>query len=250
MLAKAEQIWRRGLEALAARNGPADLSPAGDGEGAADYFRSRILGLGADGEILVERPGVAGISTAMAVGKAVHVTLMADGQRWQGTARVRGLEAASLNGAVTVPALRLSPATEIRSGQRRQFYRIALSSLDIEGLTLAAEGSAGSVKPLAAQVVNLSAGGLGARLPAGVRPGDVPKRGEALRCTIPLLGARGDVAVRARLVHVEPLPERAIYLGLQFEFDDPAAKKRIQDDLARFVTDVERKQLRRTRGAA
>lgn len=246
-------IWRSAIDALAKRNGAVELCAAMPDEqgGEPELHRTRLLRVDADGTMLVERPGVAGVSRAMAADQAVLLTAPWQGQRWQGRSTVLGLERVALTGDLVLPALRLSPASGVRSGQRRRFYRVGLTSVDLAGMTLAVEAATpeGGEAPLKATIANLGGGGMGAIVPLDAQTAASLRKGRTFRCQFRLPDANHALELHARLVHVEPLPERRIYLGLAFTFADAAQEKRVQDEIARFVTELDRKQLRRLRGA-
>ena len=264
--------WLEMLRELADRNGSVELTPIDDsGEGdqagataaptggpdqtatqappQTHTCRARLLEVGRDQKLLVEMPPRPGAAQALRRAAAVHVLVMNHGQRWTGRSPVLGTQRYQLNERNHVLALQLGGTTDVRSAQRRRFYRANTAAIEMPNVLLAAvdDQLAKEIGPLEARMLNISGGGLGLRLEG--REVRQVLTGQVYCCRFQLPGDQEGMVVNARIVHAEPTRDRALYLGMSFEFADDAHRQRVQDRIIRFTTRLEREQLQRQRRA-
>ena len=63
-------------------------------------------------------------------------------------------------------------------------------------------------------------------------------------CQFTLPTVQGPIEIPARLVHISPLSDKTVYLGLKFEGDE---QFEYETDIIRFTTSQQRLQLKRRR---
>lgn len=259
----SRRLWEQILHELATRNEAVELTPLSEttdepGDEAASSrarsYRSRVLAAGKDGSLLVELPTAPqDAASALKAAPAVEVVVTRAGQRWAGECPALGPIRHQLNGQTTVIALRLGEAVQVRSAQRREFYRVTTSGLRMDPLWLRPQVAFDDPKqslPLArAHLVNLSGSGLGVRLEHPELTANTVQHGQMFRCRFQLPGEPDPVTVSARVVQIEPAEQQMVYLGMELVFADDAEQRRVQDQLVRFATEVERHRLRRQRRA-
>ncbi|MFW6060131.1 MAG: flagellar brake protein [Phycisphaeraceae bacterium] len=262
----SRRLWQDMLADLAARNGSVELTPltgatgdpsaeAGEQAGAivsaAAPCRSRLLAVGEDGSLLVELPQTPEKAAALREAAEMEVLLASAGQRWVGRCRVLRAVRHQLNRRTTVVALRLGKAAQVRSAQRRRFYRVSTAGLAMEPLWLWPRTDANEPRPPAvkARLVNLSGSGMGLRLEHPHTTAGDAWHGQVYHCRLCLPGEDEPVTVDAQVVHVEPADHDTLQLGLAFAFAGDAEQRRVQDQIVRFTTELERQRLRRQRRA-
>lgn len=256
-------IWRQAVCDQVTRNGAVEVtSLAKQPNGAvAPMYRCRLLDSDPSGGLIVERPTQAGVSAQLAAGVEVQVVIVHEGQRWEARCRVvDGLEYA-LNASTSTRALRLTSPAMVASGQRRQFFRVGVGRGEA-GISLFAElppvatgqgDSALTFRPapveLKATLANLSGGGMGVTVPCSPQVTACLKATREFRCELQIPQLPEAVDIPVRLIHLEPLANDHLYLGLSFRFDGPNHERLAQDAILRFSTELQRRQLRRQRGA-
>lgn len=250
MSSTSSRLSRQALEQIAQRNAAVEISRA-DGTQA---HHCRLLSISSDDSLLIERPALADVQTLLAVGTPVRLIVNHQGQRWEDRRVVLGEQRFALNDAIAVNAVRLSRASQVTSGQRRQFFRAGTGVSEVK-VTLLPDtdrshytaDDGGELEPLVPTTVNISGGGVGVRLDASREMMQKLFKSRVHRCQIQLSAKSAPIEVRTRLIHVEPMPGGVYYLGLEFQFDTPGEREHIQDQIARFTTDVQRQQIRRQR---
>jgi len=196
----------------------------------------------------VERPVVAEAVHHTRVGEPIGVGVSNENQRWLLLTSIVDATDHQLNARQDVPALILAPPHKVRSGQRRQFFRVATVGINQQSAILMpshadeiTDDSAGACR---VGLVNISGGGFWVAVASSET--EPFQMGEACVCrlTLPHLTFPMDVPVRIR--RVSPLDGGRTYLGLQFDFDDNdgPASTRIIDEVCRFATQVQREQIR------
>lgn len=257
MDAAAYQVWRDALRTLADRNGGVDVCPpAGRRNDPPPSYRCRLLALGDDKTLVIERPTAGGASQHVEPGATLWVLAINGPHRWEGRCRVLETETFALNKDTSVRALRLSDAEDIRSGQRRQFFRVNTGDSDLQLALiythLAPVGARkGADEPrLDVRAINISGGGLGLRLALNprVKVTEWVRLGRVYTCMLQLPGMT-PIEVAARLVHIEPMHNDALYLGMEFVFENDHFGRHVQDNIAKYAAELQRRQLRRQRGA-
>lgn len=232
----------------------------------APTYRVRLLSL--EGGVLVERPQSADAARYLRDGTVLRVLAAEKDDRWEFVAAVAGQELHALNRATKVPAVRLSPTGAARSAQRRSFFRVSAAGVPLkpvwlrpmEGVKpapspaeleanpgqLAAEPLAAPLylhEPFPTTLLNVGGGGIGVEAPLRVAQ-QLPRiLSYSARLELPTLPRAIDVATK--LVHLQPRDDGTHYMGLAFEFADPAAKRRDVDLLCKFTTWLQRQQLQR-----
>jgi len=262
----------------------ADGKPEGDESDAIGQnliWRVRLIGL-TDTEIHVEQPSTLGQTIALEEGIDLIGVLAIGQNRWMFETRNLGRAKAKLNASREIVVLRLKMPTHVERCQRRSFYRISTVGLVLpkvecwpvldQGSLPTAEASnqtrimmledeqivgritnghsEGLVTPdvgsgVLARMVNIGGGGLG----LVIEPNDAKGLGSQklfwmavdLRPEIP-----APLGVAARLAHTHIDSEQRVYAGFAFEFDhNPGHKNFVVDRICKYVTMMQREQLRR-----
>ncbi|TVQ30113.1 MAG: hypothetical protein EA376_13975 [Phycisphaeraceae bacterium] len=262
----------------------ADGKPEGsedDSIGQNLIWRVRIIGL-SETEIHVEQPSTLGQTIALEEGIDLIGVLAIGQNRWMFETRNLGRARARLNAEKDIVVLRLQMPTHVERCQRRSFYRISTvglvlpkvecwSVLDQNSLGAAeasnqtritmledeqvvgrinnghAEGMlAPEVGPgFMARLVNIGGGGLGLVVdPSNAKGLEARKLywlAVDLRPQIP-----APLGVAARLAHTHIDSEQRVYAGFAFEFShNPGHKRFVVDRICKYVTLLQREQLRR-----
>lgn len=258
----APRKWLEIIKGLAEQNGSVRVclssKPIGEGGQCA---RTRVLALDGDGQTLIEEPGFREVGGRLRPGAEIDVLVVSEGIRLVGYCQVAEQVKYALNKKTRVDALLLSPPTKVESGQLRDFYRAPVGAgVDIDPvllwldeadeLTAERAGEAG-IDPLTvhkALLLNISGGGVGLALAADKALASVLQIGTScvLRAELPELDE--PLEQRGRLVHVDKLDHGDLYLGIQFQFDDPAVQKRVEDQMQRLSVWLQRRVLKKDRG--
>lgn len=254
------QCWLDTVSHLAARNGAVQLSLSQKAGGAAAsdlVCRVRLLDVEDEGALIIERPAAGDIAAQMTPDQVVSVLAVNDRQRWRGRCKVERSVKFTLNDATTVPAIKLSAALAVESGQRRDSFRVDTSAVDLPLVRLTyapgelndkPEVTAGESGTIVGRMLNLSGGGMGLSV-EHVKPiAHKPVSGGRYRCEFSLPTFATPIVLHARLVHVEPVAG-GTYLGLEFEFTGPEDHRHLRTHIVKFATQLERLHLRRQRGA-
>ena len=258
----SHEAWHQILTDLVSRNGAVEVGavPGDEQDLAPPVYRTRLLSLAEDGSLLIERLRGAGVSRQFSKGAWVNVIAGELSQLWKGRCRVIGLENHRLNASTFVRALRLSPALEICSGQRRQFFRVGTAAGRMQPVMLMPEAACdgpdadGPRYPtdavaFATQLLNISGGGLGVRLARSDNRSQWLRPGQQFRCLFHLPTVNWRIEVEGRLTRVEEMAHRGTYLALRFEFGDELHQRRVEDRIVRYCTGLQQTQIRRQRRA-
>lgn len=261
----SRRMWYQSLRHLAARNRPVEVTPlvregestdSGEAAGgreplvaAGPSCQTRVLEVHADDSLTLELPSRPAEAWPLRRAAAADVLLVNEGQRWVGRCPLRREVQHPLGDRQRVLAVRLGVATEVRSGQRRNFFRAALTGVEpvVVRLSPVERGGVGSRTVLETRLLNLSGTGLGLCLdrPRADEPAIVP--GRVYQCEFALPGDAVPLRLRAQLIHARPTCEEGIYLGMAFEFASRREQHRVQEQIVRFTTQLERQQLQRRR---
>lgn len=256
------QPWYQALRELAARNGSVRVTPLGDLEAdaaepdteptaASHTCLTRLLAVNDDESLMLELPPAPAEAGALRRAAALDVLAHNEGQRLIGRCPVLEQVRHRLNARTGVLALRLGPAQRIYSGQRREFFRAELDADEALStrLTLLEPKGDEPRTPFKAQLRNLSGSGMGLLLEHSPADPRALIAGRAYRCQFQLPGDEQGIDLDAHLVHARPTNKGAIYLGMAFHFANRAEQHRIQEQIVRFTTMLERKRLQRRRSA-
>ncbi|MFA9477482.1 PilZ domain-containing protein [Phycisphaerales bacterium AB-hyl4] len=254
-------IWRQIINDVADRNAGVELMPwhvaEGEGTDGDQRFRVRLLAAESDGRLVVQQPANREQRRWLELGAWIGVLLVFNNQRWLGRCRV--IETAdrfSLNATTHVAAIKLDAASEVRSSQRRSAFRANTAAIDLSPARLASiakhppgQPPAHVPPPVEAQLLNISISGLGLAVdPTGQHVQQL-LQSRRYQCQFTLPGFDDAITVIVRLIHARPQQNRTVYLGLQFEFNDPGQQRQFEDRLARFTSHLERETLRKRRGS-
>lgn len=246
--------WYDTLRELVLRNEPVQATPLADPQAeldgqaeGADKCRTLLLSVEEDESLVVALPATAEEAQPLRRAAALDVVTLSGGQRWVGRCRVLGPVYHQLNDQRRVLALRLGPAEHVRSAQRREFFRAETAAIDMAPvrLTQVEPKPDDPAEPFEARLLNLSGGGIGIRLERS--SADMICGGRRFACHFQLPADTEPIDVQVSLVHVEQAHERALYLGMAFDFASETQRRRIQDQIVRFTTELERKRLQRRR---
>ncbi len=271
------------LEALQRRNGPVEvlgIPSDGDERGAA-WYRVRLLEFSPAG-LVIERPQISEESRYIQPDSFVRVSV-ADGlERWQFLAHVEKVILHPLNATTRVPALKLSAPMEIRTGQRREFFRVLTAAAGLRPVLLtplpaqpevqpaiSTGGSSPSSdtlpfpgpptppaqpapaplnfppQPFRASLLNIAGGGLGAEAP--LRLASQICLVTFYRCRLELPTCPDPLELGASVKHIDLMDNGAYYLGLSFECLNAVEHRQCIDAICRFSAWFQRRQLQRLR---
>lgn len=256
---------------LAERNTAVDLSPKlPDGvTGPPSSYRGRLLWVEEHGGLGVERPVQPRAAGELPAGQAVELLLAEETTRLRADTRIVAVRPHRLNAETTIVALRLEPPHDIRSDQRREFYRASTLAVGLDPvlfepirhgasalpggspLSDASETAAADLgaKRVEGLVINVSGGGLGVSVPASRRLLDSLPPSRCYTTDLALPDGEPPVRLTLKLVHVQPIEGGRVFFGMQIEEPDPGLRSEIEDRLVRFATSLERRELRRKRRA-
>lgn len=281
--------WRRSLEQLCERNGSLEIAVAQHfddqraGAGSANHlvWRVRLLKLEDEG-ILVEQPSALGQTIHLDEGLQLVAVIAIGQNRWMFRTNLIEKTRFALNQRMRMTALRLEWPKKVERCQRRSFYRVSTTALNLPNLQLyplldpttvwqAEEDSRARVAmgqdalirgdqipdakpvlpevapPFNAKLINIGGGGVG--LMAEFEHNSLINRHRLywMQLTLPPV-LMTPFGVQARLAHTHLDSAQNIYLGMQFEFNQSAGYRDfIVDQVCRYVTETQREQLRRIR---
>lgn len=241
-----EEIWHNGLIDLADREGSLDVTPlVGDDNAVDTTYRTRVLAFDQNtGAITIESVGESPLPPAC----EIKLVMQVGPHRFQGVCRLKKWVQFRVNENTVLPAIALEPAHKICSAQRRSFFRVATAGALIDPVKIQPAGTGDESVDVA--LVNISAGGIGVSLAATPELARSLPRSRLYDCSVTLPGLDQPLTLTARLVHFQLMPQRMLYLGLEFEFQSAKQRREAEDMIARFTAYQQRKQLRRTRGTA
>ncbi len=260
-----QHAWKRVLSEAVVRNGRLTLGKSYDGDEASapPRFASRLLALGPDGTLLVQRPLKHGISNLCRNGARVDLFLPDGSQWWGGRCTVQGKLRYLLNEDTVVHALRLSPPEKVWSAQRRRFYRVDAAGCGLETVHVVPTGSPADEAPLPigdldkahgrdcfeAKLHDISGGGMGLRIDARSQLAHWLKPGLTLRCVFRIPGDPRPLDVPAVLSRTEKVGGGKLHLGIAFNFEQAHQRHKFEDRIVHFTTGLQRQQIQRQRGA-
>lgn len=242
-------------QSLAQRDGAVEVRAEDAGETVGTTYKVRLLELLGDGEMLIDMPTQAGAASELYRGAAVSVLVIEGVRRLVGYCRVLGTEQYELAGGQRTRSLRLSRPGAVESAQRRRFFRVNAGGSVTHPVELAlldpggGPGKLPGVKPLHAALLNIGGGGMGVTIDHSRELGATLRRTTRFQATVQLPGPGEPLRVAMRLVHVQPTQGNTLYLGFEFDCVGTAEQRRVEDQVVRVATCLQRQQIRRQRGA-
>jgi c-di-GMP-binding flagellar brake protein YcgR len=243
-----QKPWQDMLRYLGQTNGAVDLSPdSQDSPGKAPSWRCRMLAF--DGErIVLQRPEPPEAIRYLRSGEPVAVGIVDENYRWLLLTHVRGMSHYQLNDKTRVPAVVIEHPHTVRSGQRREFYRVPAVGCDVDSIVMLPDGADADsdAKSFNATLVNVSGGGIGVSAPSNV--GSRVALDDAYVCRIMLPMLKFPLMIPVQIKRIDETERGRYYLGLQFNFaeDEPGAQRLI-DEICRFAAHLQRIQIRMMR---
>jgi len=243
-----QKPWQDMLRFLGQTNGAVDLSPdRQDLSGKAPTWRCRMLGF--DGErIVVQRPDPPEAVRYLRSGEPVAVGIVDDNYRWLLLTHVRGMSHFQLNDKTRVAAVVIEHPHTVRSGQRREYYRVPAVGCHVDSVVMLpdSDDANGEARSFNATLVNVSGGGIAVSAPPNV--GRKLAIGDEYICRIILPMLTFPLMVPVAIKRIDETERGRYYLGLQFNFteDEPGAQRLI-DEICRFAAHLQRIQIRMMR---
>jgi len=243
-------------------------------------WRVRVLSI-TDEEIIVEEPAALGQQIPISAGVRLIGVLPVGQNRWMFWTSSLGGVMQALNGSREVRALRLAMPETVERCQRRSFYRVSTVGLDLPAVdcralldlnsaipaeaasrarvealrdgqvagfvteNLEAFGLPDAGPPFPASLVNIGGGGVGLMVEPDHAGALVQQKRYWLNIPL-LLESSTPIGAVARLTHIHLDSQQRRYAGMAFEFDhNPSYRGFLVDLLCRYVTELQRAQLRR-----
>jgi len=261
MASAVDTIWRATFEAVAAHNLGVVLSVHPAGADKPLSFRTRLFEF-SDRGMTVEFPAGPDARRTLRPDTFVSLLVVHGSNRWQCRSHIHKLGFYKLNASTKVHAARLGPPLDVESAQRREFYRVSLTGVEVEPVQMMRiveqqadnDGPPGEhlrggepVPPtsFACQLINLSGGGMGVEAPQQAAP-ELLLDARYL-CILTLPNDATPIEVTARLLHLRTNGDGSTYLGLEFEFDDRPSRQHCVDRVCRFTAWYQRTEQQRLR---
>lgn len=238
--------WQQMLNNIAAHNAPAELT-RGDSTNVETMvtYRSRVFEVLEDGCIIVETPRQAVLDHSFGNGDDIELLLMQEGERLVATCTIRETFVYEVNETLRVTCYRLSPGRRPKREQRRSFFRVGVAAMELKPVKLVHENEENRFE-FNGRLVNISGGGLGITVRAARRVLNDIKRSRSYQCAA-WLGEEERVMAPVRIAHIEALGEDGLYLGVEFDIDDPSESNFIEQKMQHRCTEIQREQLQRRR---
>ena len=239
------------LGILAERDAPVELSRQESGSKAPPLvYKTRLFMVLEDGSIVVETPQRAVRDKSFGNGDDVELTLMHNSERLIATCTILETNIREINENLRVLSYRLSPGRRPQRDQRRSFFRVGVAAMDLKPVVLSyeverEEDEEKTVYQFKAQLVNISAGGLGVSIRASRGVLGQIKRSRKFDCHAVLGGVAVDAPVH--VAHIAAIGDDGLYLGLSFEPDNEADARSLEDTMLQRCTEFQRMQLKKRR---
>lgn len=242
--------WRDVTSHILERNGAITLNPMSvENDAFSDEFSygSRLLDMTAK-HLVVEVPNSVQGRQHFEPEARVHVTMVYKTMRVELTCKVKGRIKHKINSNVEVIAYELSHPTQIRSAQRRAFFRASVSAMPIAPIIFTpmdpAFGHPVYDKSINANLINISGGGMGLI----IHKNDVEKiiGIKQFECELELPQDEGKLKLilLCQVMHTTTGRRGDVYTGIQFIMDDATEKKETVDMLVKYTTWVQREHLK------
>ena len=178
----------------------------------------------------------------------VYVTMVYHAMRVELACKVKGRIKHNINENVQVIAYELTYPTQIRSAQRRAFFRATVSAMPIAPIIFTPMdptlGHPMYDKSIKANLVNISGGGMGLIIPKE----DVNKLSgiKNFECELELPQDKGKLKLilLCQIMHTTTGRRGDVYAGVQFHIDDPTEKRETVDMLVKYTTWIQREHLK------
>lgn len=241
---RTQDSWQAALNHVKVYQGVVEVHPA-DGKEAPSEFMCvvQMLSLATDGQMVLALPKDPAGREALRAAEELWVTVVDGRHRWIGRCPVQ--EVLDKDEDSTRHRVRLERARQIVSGQRRDYYRLDTSDLDVTPVELVPADVPEPEQRLAGRMLNISGSGLGVAVSQDDPQVGQLRQGPRFTCQFQLPGMSEGVSAPARLMHVKAMPDRWIYLGLHFTDSAEVDLERVQDQIVRNITHLEREKLRR-----
>jgi|GEM_PF-2385669 len=238
--------WQSMLIDIAAHNAPAEISRGNSSDiNAAVTYRSRVFEVLDDGCIIVGTPRQAVIDRSFGNRDDVELLIMHNNERLVATCTIRETFVYQVNDSLRLTCYRLSPGRRPKREQRRSFFRVGVAAMELKPVKLIHENEEARFE-FQGRLVNISGGGLGISVRASRQILNQIKRKRSYQCAA-WLGEEEHVNAPVRIVHIEALGEDGLYLGVEFDIDDPSQLQFIEQKMQHRCTEVQRLQLQRRR---
>ncbi len=282
--------WRQCLEDLGQRDGAIEIAVArdfdDDGPCASHImWRVRLLQV-TDEEIVVEVPSTMGQTVPLNDDVQLIAIFSVGQNRWMFRTETLGGTSVQLNHRHTLRAVRLRMPEQVERCQRRNYYRIETTTLNLpriqvwplldpksvvlaeraneiafeESLTELEEGHdpdpfvlTQETRPelgpkLTATLLNLGGGGMGLRV--GSDQVAAFQRHRLFWCCIEMPEDMVQpIYVSAKLTHTHMDSEQRTYAGMAFDFSfNPGHQPFVVDQICRYIAEQQRRQLKRAAG--
>lgn len=274
--------WRKCLRQVKERKGALEIAVIrdygqGDGDGRHLVWRVRLVDL-TDDAILVEQPGALGRTIQLEPGIELVAMLAVGQNRWTFTTTNLGPVAHRINDHRSIEVLRLAMPQTVERCQRRNYFRMETSGLNLpevemwplldpksvllaeraNELQIQADGSrqsSGDTVPaddatmpevgprFTATLLNIGGGGVGLR----VRPQDAQALGRHklfwLRFALPPELAT-PICATGKLAHTNVDSTQHTYAGMAFDFSfNPAHQGFVVEQICRYIRIQQKDQL-------
>lgn len=256
----ADANWRKTLDWLELRNGTIQIASAthNEADDLGPVLRGRLLQITPDG-LIVEKPRQAGVGQLLTEGGRVQLIAMDQYNRWYLQARVVNANVEHrLNADTAVPAVQFSFPKDASNAQRRGCFRVVTDGLKIKDVVLTPKGDVCSVVPSAqgpvsragfsAKLLNIGGGGIGVEAPE--KATDRVASFSTFTAEVKLPTSDKPMKLQAELVHLQTQYNGSHYLGLRFTFDREADRLRCEDEICKFTSDLQRRQIQRLKRAS
>lgn len=262
MNVEPDSNWYEKLGAICQRGGVVemtDVAPSGR-DRLAPTHRVRLLACTPE-EIVVEMPRGGDAGVYLEPGSTLRILLVDAVGRWEFNTLVTGARIYPSGREGRTMGLRLAPPSTVRSAQRRSYFRVSTESMAIKLVRLVpvepAKPASAAHDPqehhpdsplfppqaFTARLLNIGGGGIGVQAPARVAAQVNVVQRYACRLELPILSEPLEAPVR--VVHRAPVDGGAHYLGLRFDQEDPAERRKCIDEICRFTAWMQRLNLHR-----
>lgn len=240
------------LDAMVKRDGSIEITPVvGDDEGPPPTARVRLL-VRNDKGMVIDRPIGMAFLRHMEKGTRLNALVAEGADRWQFSSTILGAVTYRLNDATEVPAIAITLERNVRSAQRREFFRVTIGNVAVKTVLMtpnnaerkqAATDDVDGIKPFEAKLINIGGGGIGVLTPQRV-DWQLPLI-RHYDCTLRLPTRNEPLIVPAEVVRLEAQEDGTSYMGLHFTFATPADRRACEDAICPFTAWHQRQILQR-----
>lgn len=241
-----DKQWQATLKQLAQRDAPVELSRReADSDVPPVSYRTRLFGVREDGSIIVERPGQVALDKTFGKGDDVELLLMHNNERLLATCTIKDVFIKQINKTARATSFLLSPGRRPQRDQRRSSFRVGVAAIGLPPALLCCEDEENPFE-FKARIVNLSAGGLGLSIRASHKTLRQIKSLSRVTCHATLT-EDATFALPMQIKHFSAIGDDGLYLGMQFDIEDPAEARVVEDRMHQLCTLFQRMSLKRKR---